>query len=108
MLSKNLQILFVLIFMGLALFLLPAHGLPASTLQYSWNMDTNPGWTTTGDWAWGVPLGQGGIYQEDGQGGPDPTSGHTGTHVYGYNLSGNYDPDLPEMHLPPGPLTART
>ena len=46
---------------------------------------TNPGWTTEGDWAWGTPLGLGGTW-----GGPDPTSGHTGTDVYGYNLSGDY------------------
>ena len=47
---------------------------------YSWNLDTNPGWTAQGQWAFGVPLGQCG----------DPSSGHTGTTIYGYNLAGCY------------------
>lgn len=64
------------------------------TLQYSWNMDTNPGWTTEGLWAWGPPTGGGGQY-----GGPDPNSGYTGGNVYGYNLSGDYENSLPEKHL---------
>lgn len=50
------------------------------------NLDSNPGWGSGGDWAFGVPRGLGGA---DG-GSPDPTSGHTGTNVYGYNLSGDY------------------
>lgn len=64
------------------------------TLQYSWNMDTNPGWTTQGLWAWGTPTGGGGDH-----GGPDPGSGYTGSNVYGYNLSGDYENNLPERHL---------
>ena len=63
-------------------------------LQYSWNMDTNPGWTTQGLWAWGQPTGGGGQY-----GGPDPTSGYTGSNVFGYNLSGDYENGLSETHL---------
>ncbi|HPQ42127.1 MAG TPA: M28 family peptidase, partial [bacterium] len=43
-------------------------------------MDTNPGWTMSGDWAWGQPTGQGGEY-----GDPDPTGGYTGSNVVGYN-----------------------
>ena len=66
----------------------------APTLQYSWNMDSNPGWTTEGLWAWGQPTGGGGQY-----GSPDPTSGYTGSNVYGYNLSGDYENNLPENHL---------
>lgn len=58
-------------------------------LVYSWNLDTNPGWTVEDQWAWGVPLGNNG----------DPTSGYTGTNVYGYNLSGNYANSLPERSL---------
>ena len=64
------------------------------TLQYSWNLDTNPGWTTQGQWAWGTPTGGGGQY-----GSPDPTSGKTGTRVYGYNLNGDYPNNMPEYHL---------
>jgi hypothetical protein len=52
---------------------------------YGWNMDTNPGWTTTGQWAWGHPTGGNGDH-----GNPDPTNGYTGTNVYGYNLTGGY------------------
>jgi hypothetical protein len=82
---------FAFLFLWVVLFLLPPISFAASTLQYSWNMDTNPGWTTQGLWAWGVPQGLGGgLYQ----GGPDPNSGHIGTNVYGYNLSGNYEPNL--------------
>gem|GEM_PF-6129952 len=69
-------------------------GTSPGSLQYSWNMDTNPGWTTQGLWAWGPPTGGGGEY-----GGPDPASGYTGSHVYGYNLAGDYENNLPERHL---------
>jgi hypothetical protein len=61
------------------------------------NFNSNPGWTTEGDWAFGQPTGGGGQY-----GGPDPTSGHTGNNVYGYNLSGDYPNNLPETHLTTG------
>jgi hypothetical protein len=64
------------------------------TPQYSWSMDTDPGWTTQGLWAWGQPTGGGGQY-----GGPDPTSGYSGSNVYGYNLSGDYENNLSETHL---------
>ncbi|MCK4874159.1 MAG: choice-of-anchor J domain-containing protein, partial [Phycisphaerales bacterium] len=61
---------------------------------YEWNLNTNPGWTTQTDWAFGQPTGGGGEY-----GYADPTSGHTGSNVYGYNLSGDYPNDLSEKHL---------
>ncbi len=61
---------------------------------YLWNMDTNPGWQTEGQWAWGDPTGQGGSY-----GNPDPQNGYTGTNVYGYNLNGDYANNLPEYDL---------
>jgi len=63
-------------------------------MQYEWNMDTNPGWTTAGQWAYGSPTGGGGQY-----GNPDPTSGATGANVYGYNLSGDYANSMSETHL---------
>ncbi|MCK4660024.1 MAG: proprotein convertase P-domain-containing protein, partial [Phycisphaerae bacterium] len=53
-------------------------------LAYEWLLDTSPGWTTQGDWAFGVPGGASG----------DPSSGHTGNNVYGYNLGGDYDDGL--------------
>jgi subtilisin family serine protease len=53
---------------------------------YTENLDSNPGWTVTGQWAFGTPTGQGGT----SHGNPDPTSGATGTNVYGVNLGGDY------------------
>jgi len=64
------------------------------TVRYQWTLDTDPGWTTEGDWAFGQPTGGGGEYGE-----PDPTGGYTGTNVYGYNLSGDYPNYLDETHL---------
>ncbi len=65
-----------------------------STLWHEWNFDTDPGWTTEADWAFGQPTGGGGEHGE-----PDPTSGYTGNNVYGYNLNGDYPNNLPEKHL---------
>ena len=67
-------------------------GVPVAV--YSFPMDSDPGWSTEDQWAFGTPTGNGGEY-----GGPDPTSGHTGNYVYGYNLSGDYANYLPERHL---------
>lgn len=58
--------------------------LPPAALAFDLNAD--PGWTTEGEWAFGVPLGLGGA--ENGN--PDPTSGVSGVNVYGINLSGDY------------------
>ncbi len=63
------------------------------------NLDTSPGWTTQGLWQFGVPTGQSGS-----AGGPDPTSGHTGSNVYGYNLNGGYSNNMPETYLITTPL----
>jgi hypothetical protein len=56
--------------------------------------DADPGWTidnggNSHGWAFGQPTGGGGQYGE-----PDPTSGHTGSSVYGVNLLGDYDNSL--------------
>ena len=61
---------------------------------YELSFDTDPGWTTQGQWAFGVPTGAGGAYGPN-----DPTAGHTGSNVYGYNLSGDYAASIPEYHL---------
>ena len=50
---------------------------------YDFPFDSDPGWTTQGQWAFGVPTG-------GGSGNGDPTSGNTGSKVYGYNLDGDY------------------
>ncbi len=63
-------------------------------VQYAWNLDTDPGWTTEGEWAFGTPTGGGGDW-----GFPDPTSGATGSNVYGYNLDGDYPNQLPPRSL---------
>jgi hypothetical protein len=57
-------------------------------------MESDPGWTTEGLWAFGPPAGNGGS-----KGSPDPTTGYTGSKVYGYNLDGDYGTYLPETHL---------
>ena len=54
--------------------------------------DTNPGWSTMGQWAFGQPTGQ-------GSGNRDPNSGFTGLNVYGYNLNGDYPNNLAEQYL---------
>jgi hypothetical protein len=63
-------------------------------LKHSWTFEAEPGWSTEGQWAFGQPTGGGGQY-----GGPDPTSGYSGPYVYGYNLEGDYENNLPERHL---------
>ena len=63
------------------------------------HFDSDPGWTTEGQWAFGWPTGGGGEH-----GGPDPTSGQTGDSVFGYNLDGDYPDDLPEQHLTATPM----
>ena len=65
---------------------------PASNVIYWFAFDADPGWTTEGDWAFGVPTG-------GGSGNHDPTSGFTGPNVYGYNLYGDYDEEMPEYNL---------
>lgn len=65
-----------------------------SEVLYSWNLDTDPGWDTEGEWEWGVPEGRGGS-----TGGSDPSSGYTGDHVYGYNLGGDYQDRQRAMRL---------
>ncbi len=67
---------------------------PEPEIFYELTLDTNPGWTTEGLWAFGQPTGGGGAY-----GGPDPTAGYTGANVYGYNLAGDYENNLSETHL---------
>ena len=63
------------------------------------SMDADPGWSVEGLWGWGWPRGQG-----DSAGGFDPYYGHTGDNVYGYNLWGHYENNLPERHLTTTPI----
>jgi hypothetical protein len=68
---------------------------------YFFSLDTDPGWTRQGQWAFGHPTGQGGATH----GYPDPTNGATGANVFGVNLSGDYSttPGGP-YYLIAGPL----
>ncbi|NOX58756.1 MAG: S8 family serine peptidase, partial [Planctomycetes bacterium] len=66
----------------------------APSVIYEWNMNSDPGWTMQGQWAYGTPTGNGGEF-----GGPDPSSGATGSNVIGYNLNGDYASNLAETHL---------
>ena len=59
---------------------------------YHFPLDTNPGWTTQGAWAFGPPTG-GGTHHLD------PSAGYTGTNVYGYNLAGDYTNNLTAKYL---------
>jgi hypothetical protein len=74
-------------------------GIGPAVLHYQWNLDQNPGWSAEPEWGYGQPAGSGGEH-----GGPDPSSGHTGANVYGYNLYGDYTNDLPERHLTTLPI----
>ena len=64
-------------------------------LAHGFYLDNDPGWTMSGQWAFGAPLGSGGT----AHGNPDPSTGHTGTNVIGYNLGGDYTDDLAETHM---------
>jgi len=67
--------------------------------RYQWMFDEDPGWTYEGQWAFGQPAGSGGQ-----NGAPDPTSGHTGDYVCGYNLNGDYPDGMSEKHVATGPI----
>jgi hypothetical protein len=56
---------------------------------YFANMSTNPGWTVSGLWQFGVPSYTGGV---------GPNAGYTGTSILAYNLSGNYENRLSTAH----------
>ncbi|HKW30348.1 MAG TPA: C10 family peptidase, partial [Verrucomicrobiae bacterium] len=58
---------------------------PVATF-YSFSLDTDPGWTRQGQWAFGHPTGQGGA----NNGYPDPVNGATGANVFGVDLAGDY------------------
>lgn len=58
-------------------------------IVYEFLMDTDPGWSTQGQWAYGVPQGISG----------DPFAGYTGPKVYGYNLAGKYANAIPVYYL---------
>ena len=65
------------------------------------SLDSDPGWPREGEWAFGVPDGLG----EADYGYPDPSSGATGTNVFGVNLAGDYSTDVGDAsYLTAGPF----
>jgi hypothetical protein len=70
---------------------------PDAELAVSFPLDADPGWSSEGQWAFGQPTG-GGSHNSD------PTSGHTGSNVYGYNLAGDYSNNMPEYALTTGAI----
>lgn len=50
----------------------------------AFTFDSDPGWTTEGQWAFGVPQGVD----------FDPSAGFSGQNVYGYNLAGAYEANI--------------
>ena len=75
----------------------PYHAIPVTTIDTTFfdDFEIDQGWTISGGtWARGVPTGGGGSY-----GNPDPTSGHSGSNVLGYNLNGDYTDNMSEYHV---------
>ena len=66
----------------------------APTVVYNFPLDSNPGWLADSGWQFGQPQGQGG----------DPPSAFTGLYVYGYNLAGAYQNDMPARRLTTLPM----
>ncbi len=69
---------------------------------YEDDFETENGWITEGQWARGIPTGEGGVDQA--YGGEDPIEGTNGPSVYGYNLSGDYNNYMDEMNLTSTPI----
>ena len=65
---------------------------PEPLVIHNFPLDTDPGWAREGQWAFGVPTG-------GGSGNGDPTTGHTGANVLGYNLAGDYANSMPNYYL---------
>ncbi|MFP4380982.1 MAG: M6 family metalloprotease domain-containing protein [Candidatus Sumerlaeia bacterium] len=66
---------------------------PSNAVQW-FPMNEDPGWTMTGDWEFGSPLGRG-AYKGD------PLRGKTGGYVYGNDLNddGNYPQTIDDVYI---------
>ncbi|NGO38950.1 hypothetical protein G4L39_06010 [Limisphaera ngatamarikiensis] len=64
-------------------------------VYYEARMDEDPGWTLDPLWQYGVPA-----YSSGG-----PTGGATGSRIIGYNLSGNYENNLPMRYATTPPFS---
>jgi hypothetical protein len=76
-------------------------GVGIPQVVYDFPMNTNPGWNTTGMWAFGHPTG-GGTHSRD------PNNGYTGTNVCGYDLTGDYIREMPAYYLTTTALNCST
>lgn len=75
------------------------YGPPANAVYY-FPLNTDPGWTATGQWEFGEPLGNGGAVPY-----PDPDAAASGSNVFGVNLSGDYSlEDIGYFYLTAGPF----
>jgi len=71
---------------------------------WTFALDSDPGWSRQGEWAFGAPAGSGGA----AHGGPDPAGAATGSNVFGINLNGDYSTPTGEPHyLTAGPFDLR-
>lgn len=69
-----------------------------SVILFEDDFETDKGWVISGGlWERGIPAGQGGTELQYPV--PDPTEGCQGPQVFGYNLNGDYENNLPEMYL---------
>jgi hypothetical protein len=59
------------------------------------DFETDQGWQADSAWGRGAPLGAGG----NNFSGPDPGSARSGEGIIGYNLSGNYSPNMDSTFL---------
>jgi hypothetical protein len=76
----------------LSVFMLPIYVFP---------LNSDPGWSRSGQWTFGQPSGLGG----SAHGFPDPFSGSTGSNVFGVNLIGDYSTAVGgPYYLTTGPL----
>ena len=60
---------------------------PPAVVRFS--LETDPGWSRSGEWAYGTPQGAGGA-ADGGAGYPDPNVAATGAKVFGVNVAGNH------------------
>ncbi len=74
----------------------PVHPGETEAVAFLDGFETDEGWTVSGgSWQRGVPAGLGG----NAYAGPDPSVAFAGLNIFGYNLAGNYEPNLPPCHL---------
>jgi hypothetical protein len=69
-----------------------------SVILFEDDFETDKGWQISGGmWERGIPTGQGGTDLQYPV--PDPTEGCNGPQVFGYNLNGDYENNLPAAYI---------